>query len=331
MTSDKGAGHRAASALVAIAIAGGVMLAAGAVRAEEKVVATVNGKPVTEGDLALAEAEVGADLGNLPAATKRRVLVEYLIETNLFAAAAEQEKLSSGPEFEKRLVYWRQRALRDSFFDKAVRGGINETEARAYYESQVKAMPAEEELQARHILVDSEAKAKELAEKVAKGEDFAKLARENTNDGGSREDGGMLGYFGKGQMVPQFEQAAFALKKGEVSKPVQSQFGWHLIKLEDRRQKPPPSYDEVKDRIVGSMIQAKAQEVATGLRSKAQIEYIDPEVKKEVEGDKERAAARQKALEEQMKGLVGKMEAESGKAADQGQKPADAKPAEEKK
>ncbi len=191
--------------------------------------------------------------------------------------------------------------MRDAYFDKSVRAGVNEAEAKAFYDNQVKAIPPEEELQARHILVESEAKSKELADKIAKGEDFAKLATENTIDGGSRADGGMLGYFGKGQMVPQFEQAAFALKKGEISKPVQSQFGWHLIKLEDRRQKPPPSFDELKDRILGSMIQQKAQEVATGLRAKAEIEYVDPEVKKEVEGDKEKAAARQKAMEEQMK------------------------------
>jgi peptidyl-prolyl cis-trans isomerase C len=95
---------------------------------------------------------------------------------------------------------------------------------------------------------------------------------------------------------------------------VQSQFGWHLIKLEDRRMRPPPSYEEVKDRIVGSMIQSKAQEVAKGLRAKAKVEYVDPGVKKEVEDEKAKAAAQQKAIEDQMKALVGKMEAEGGKA-----------------
>lgn len=304
---------RVVHALYAAVVAGSLFGAAAVAHAEDKVVAKVNDKVVTENDLALAEAEVGGDLGNLPPATKRRILVEYLIETQLFAGAAEQEKLSSGAEFDKRLAYWRQRALRDAYFDKTVRGGIDEASAKTFYEGQVKALPPEEEVQARHILVDSEDKAKELAEKIAKGEDFAKLAKENTNDGASREDGGMLGYFGKGQMVPQFEQAAFALQKGEVSKPVQSQFGWHLIKLEDRRQRPPPSFDEVKDRIVGSMVQAKAQEVAGALRARAQIEYIDPEVKKEVEADKEKQAARQKAMEDQMKAIVEKMESKDGK------------------
>jgi peptidyl-prolyl cis-trans isomerase C len=280
--------------------------------AQDKVMARVNGKDVTESDLALAEAEVGGDLGNLPPATKRRVLVEYLIETQLFAGAAEQEKLSSGPDFDRRMAYWQKRAMRDAFFDKAVRSGVSDQAARTYYESQVKALPAEEELQARHILVDSEEKAKELAGRVGKGEDFAKLAKENSTDGGTREDGGLLGYFGKGQMVPQFEQAAFALEKGKVSAPVKSQFGWHLIKLEDRRQKPPPSFDEVKDRILGGMIQSKAQEVAGALRAKAQIEYVDAEVKKEVEAEKGKAAERQKAMEDQMKALVEKMEGGAG-------------------
>lgn len=305
---------RGVHALAAAAVALGLVLDPLAAAAEDKVMAKVNGRAVTDADLALAEAEIGGDLGNLPPATKRRVLVEYLIETNLFAAAAEQEKLSSGPEFDKRLAYWRQKALRDAYFEKSVKAGVGDAAAKAVYDSQIKGLPSEEEIQARHILVDSEDKAKDLAAKIDKGEDFAKLAKENTNDGGSREEGGLLGYFGKGQMVPQFEQAAFALKKGEVSKPVKSQFGWHLIKVEDRRQKPPPSFDEVKDRIVGSMMQSKAQEVATALRAKAQIEYIDPDVKKEVESEKEKMAARQKAMEEQMKAAVEKMDgAKDGK------------------
>jgi peptidyl-prolyl cis-trans isomerase C len=248
--------------------------------AEDKVMATVDGQAITEAEVALAEAEVGGDLGNLPAATKRRVLVEYLIETRLFAAAAEADKLSSGPDFDKRMAYWRQRAMRDAFFDKTVRQGVNEVEARAYYDTQVKALPPEEEVQARHILVDSEAKAKELAEKIEKGEDFAKLATENTNDGASRADGGMLGYFGKGQMVPQFEQAAFALEKGKVSKPVQSQFGWHVIKVEEKKPAGLTPFEEVKDQIAAYLKSMKQREAVQGvlknLKDSAQIESTLP-------------------------------------------------------
>jgi peptidyl-prolyl cis-trans isomerase C len=269
--------------------------------AEDKIVATVNGHNISETDLALAEAEIGGELGNLPPATRRRVLVEYMIENQLFAEAAEAEKLGTGPEFERRLVYWRQRALRDAYFERSVKASIGIEAARGIYEDKVKGLKPEEEVQARHILVAKEEDAKKLAERAKAGEDFAQLAKENSGDGGSKEQGGMLGYFGRGQMVPQFEEAAFALKKGEISDPVQSQFGWHVIKVEDRRQKPPPSFEEVKDRLIGSMVQSKAQNIANELRGKAKIDYIDPELKKMAEEDAKRQAEAQAALEKQMK------------------------------
>ncbi|MBX9924764.1 MAG: peptidyl-prolyl cis-trans isomerase, partial [Hyphomicrobiaceae bacterium] len=167
---------------------------------------------------------------------------------------------------------------------------------------------------------DSEDKAKEIADKLGKGGDFAALAKENSKDPGSKDDGGMLGFFGRGQMVPAFEEAVFKLKKGEVSPPVKSQFGFHIIKLEDRREKKLPSFDEVKDRILNSMIQQKAQEVANGLRGKAQIVYVDPEIKKMVDEQEKAMADQKKAMEAQMKAQIEKMEAEK-KLQEQQKKP----------
>ncbi len=273
--------------------------------AEDKVVATVNGHNISEADLVLAEAEIGSELGNLPPATRRRVLVEYMIENQLFAEAADKESLGTGADFERRLSYWRQRALRDAYFEKSVKASIGIEAARGIYEDKVKGLKAEEEVQARHILVASEEEAGKLAERAKAGEDFATLAKENSGDGGSKEQGGMLGYFGRGQMVPQFEEAAFALKTGEVSRPIQSQYGWHVIKLEDRRQKPPPSFDEVKDRLIGSMVQSKAQNIAAELRGKAKIDYLDPEIKKMAEEEAKRQAEAQAAMEKQMKDAAG--------------------------
>ena len=294
-----------AAAMLAAALGLGPLAAA----ADDTVMARVNGRESTEADLALANAEIGRDLGNLPAVTKKRVLVEFLIETHLFADAAEAEKLSTGPGFDKRLSYWRERALRDAFFEKNVQGLINEAVAKSSYEDKIKMLPPEEEVQARHILVETEVKAKELAEQIANGGDFAQLAKENSQDPGSKDEGGMLGYFGRGQMVPQFERAAFGLKTGEVSMPVQSQFGWHLIKLENRRERPPPTFDEVKDRLIGSMVQSKAQDIASQLREKAKIEYVDLEVKKLVEEDAKKAEAQKKAFDAQ----IDKMEAQDKK------------------
>jgi peptidyl-prolyl cis-trans isomerase C len=300
-------------ATLALAIACAPIALVSAASAQEVVMATVDGKKITEADLKLAEFEIGGDLGNLPPATKRRVLVEYMIENQLFADAAERDKLSAGKAFEDRLSYWRRRALRDEFFDKSVKGDVSDGVAKAFYEDQIKGMKPEEEVQARHILVDTEEKAKELADKIAKGSDFAALAKENSKDPGSKDDGGMLGFFGRGQMVPQFEEAAYRLKKGEVSPPIKSQFGFHLIKLEDRRDKKLPTFEDVKERILNSMIQKKAQEVATALRTKAKIEYVDPEIKKLAEEQEKAAAEQKKAVEAQIKGQIEKMEKE-GKA-----------------
>jgi peptidyl-prolyl cis-trans isomerase C len=279
---------------IALGLTMGFAVVARPVLAQEKVVAKVNGKNLTESDLKYAEAEIGADIGNLPELTRRRVLIEYLIENQLFADAAETQKLASGAAFDERLQYWRRRALRETFFDTSVKSAVSEAEARNLYDGQLAQMAQakpEEEVKASHILVKEEAKAKEIAAALKPGDDkaFAEAAKANSLDPGSKEDGGSLGYFGKGQMVPQFEEAAFKLQKGEVSAPIQTQFGWHIIKVDDRRSKPAPKvpeFAEVKDRIIASLMHRKAQETLDGLRAKAQLEYVDPEVKKQVEAEK---------------------------------------------
>lgn len=274
----------AAAAVAAPFLAQGAL--APAVLAEDKVVAKVNGKDITDADLRLAEAEIGSDLGSLPAASRRRVLLEYVIENQLFADAAEAAKLATGTVFDQRMQYWRRRALREFYFEQKLKGSVSEADAKAIYDAQVKGATPQEEVRARHILVDSEAQAKELAEKVAKGADFAELAKQFSKDPGSKGEGGDLGYFSRGQMVPVFEEAAFKLKKGEVSPPVKSQFGWHILKVEDRRPRGAPPFAAIKDRLIASMIHRKAQQTASELRQKAKLEYIDPEFKAQVDREK---------------------------------------------
>ena len=248
-------------------------LAAGA---QEAVIAKVNGKTITEADMRLAEAEIGGELGSLPEVTKRRVLAEFLIENQLFADAAESQKLATGAGYDERRQYWRRRSRRDLYFDKTVKTTVTDAEAKKFYDAQIGNVKGEEEVRARHILVESKEKARELFEKVAYGTDFAELAKQNSKDPGSKDQGGDLGYFSRGQMVPQFEEAAFKLQKGEVSQPFETQFGWHILKVDDRRAGQVASFDAVKDRIVGAIIHQKAQQVAGDLRAKAKIEYIDP-------------------------------------------------------
>jgi peptidyl-prolyl cis-trans isomerase C len=304
----------AVSAMAALATP---QFVAGPALAEDKPVATVDGMAITEADLKLAEDEIGRDLGNLPGATKRRVLVEFLVENNLFAKAAEAARLNEGAEFDGRLRYWRNRALRDAYFDKQINASISEAAAKTFYDDQIKALKPKDEVQARHILVDTEEQAKELKKKVEEGADFAALAKEHSKDPGTKEDGGMLGYFSAGQMVPQFEQAAFAVEKGKISAPVKSQFGWHIIKVEDRRQKPPPSFDEVKERILASMMHQKAQAAAASLREKAKVEYLDEEIKKEVEAANDSQSAQRKEIEDMIKKQIEAQEKGAAAPADE--------------
>jgi peptidyl-prolyl cis-trans isomerase C len=249
-------------------------------------VAKVNGKVITEADIKLAESEIGPDLGSLPEGTKRRVLLEYIIETQLMAEAAEKDKLGSGAAYDQRLTYWRRRALRDLYFDTAVKGSVKDADAKAFYDQQVKAAKPEEEVKARHILVETEAQIKDVITKLNGGADFEKLAKEVSKDPGSKETGGDLGFFSRGQMVPQFEEAAFKLDKGKISEPIQTQFGWHVIKVDDKRTRPLPTFEQVKERLVASMIHQKAQATGLELRQKAEVEFLDAEIKKAVEAEK---------------------------------------------
>lgn len=302
--------------IAAFAVAGAAFLVApelagkGQALAEDAVLARINGTEIKESDLKLAETEVGAEINSVPAEKRRRLLLEFLIEMRLFADAADGAKLTSGPDFEQRLAYWSTRAKRDAFYEASVKGAIGEGLVRGIYDDKVKMIPREDEIDARHILVDSEDKAKEVLGKVEKGEDFAKLAEAYSSDPASKANGGKLGYFSKGQMVKEFAEAAFALKKGEVSKPVQSKFGWHVIKVDDRREKALPTFEEVKDQIVDGMVQQKGQQVATELREKAKIDYVDADIREEVRQETAIAAARKKLQEEQFEEQIKKMEQE---------------------
>ncbi len=277
--------------LATLLAAGNLVLLAPAAQAQGTPIATVNGKPVTEGDLKMAEAELGPELAQLPEGSRKRILLEYVIENQIFSDAAEGAKLGTGAEYEARMQYWRRRALRDLYFEKTIKASVKDEDAKKFYDEQVKAIKPEEEVKARHILVEEEAKAKEIADKLAKGGDFAALAKEFSKDPGSKENGGDLGFFAKGQMVPEFEAAAFALEKGKVSAPIKSNFGWHVIKLEDKRLREPPAFEGLKERIVNSLLQKKAQSVGTDLRNAAKIEYLDADIKKAVEAEKAAASA----------------------------------------
>lgn len=321
---------RLAQAALTLALASAVMLPAvpSAAQAEDKVVATINGLPITDADIKIADSEIGADMGTMPPMQKRMSLLEFLIDNQLFAEAADGEKLAQGADYETRLKYLKRRALRELYFEKVIKAQVSDADAHKIYDDQVKLMKPEEEVSARHILVETEDKAKELKEKIKAGGDFIALAKENSKDPGSKEDGGNLGYFGHGQMVEQFEAVVFKLPKGEVSDPVKTQFGWHLIKIEDKRFKPPPAFDIVKDRIIQSQLLQKAQQSAVALRGKSKIEIVDAEMKKAIDDRNKTIEALPDPKKDGDKPADAKpADAKPADAAPADAKPADAKPA----
>jgi peptidyl-prolyl cis-trans isomerase C len=264
--------------LLAAAMIGLVSLPA---LADDPVIARVNGVDIKQSDLDFAASEVGSRLGNYTPQDRRKVLLQYVIENELMAGAGQTDNLDKTPTFPGRVKYHERRALRDAFFDAKIHDAVSEADAKKIYDEKIGQVKPEQEVHARHILVATEAEAKEIADRLKKGEDFATLAKEKSKD--ANAEGGDLGWFTRGQMLKPFEDAAFALEVGQISEPVQTQFGWHIIKVEGKRDQPLPSFDEVKEAIIGQLVQAKAQEVVTGLRDAAKIEVIDPELKKQME------------------------------------------------
>jgi peptidyl-prolyl cis-trans isomerase C len=261
-------------------------------KADDPVVAKVNGVDIKQSDLDFAATEVGAQLANFPPEDRRRMLLQFVIENELMAEAAVKDGLDSGQSFEDRLKYHRRRTLRDAYYDKSVRNAVPEAEARKVYDEKVASLKPEEEIHARHILVATEPEAKEIQERLKKGEDFATVAKEKSKDPSA--EGGDLGFFGRGQMLKPFEDAAFGLKEGEISNPVQTQFGWHIIKVEEKRTRPLPSFDQVKDTITSQLTQQKAKQTLKDLHGAAKIDVVDPEIKKSMQN----AAVRGEALPE---------------------------------
>lgn len=249
--------------------------------ADDPVVAKVDGVDIKQSDLDFAASEVGPRISNYSADDRRRVLLQYVIENELMAAAGDKDKLDEGAAFESRVKYHQRQALRDAFFDAKIRESVSEDEAKKVYEERVKQVKPEQELHARHILVATEAEAKDVAARLKKGEDFATVAKEKSKDVNAQ--GGDLGFFGKGQMVKPFEDAAFALEVGAISEPVQTPFGWHIIRIEEKRDRQLPSFDQVKEAIMAQLVQQKAQAIVTGLRDTAKIEILDPTIKKSME------------------------------------------------
>jgi peptidyl-prolyl cis-trans isomerase C len=274
--------HLACASLMAIALATAAQAqapapaAAPAAKADPaRVVARVNGQPITEADLAVAGEDPALSIPGSDEGQKRDILINYVADLKLGAKAAESAKLADGADFARRLAYVRDKLLVDEYLEGQVKKAVTPDAARKLYDETSKELKPEEEVRARHILVESEDEAKKAVARLKAGEDFAKVAADMSKDPGSKADGGELGFFTKDRMVAPFAEAAFKMKPNEISEPVKSQFGWHVIQVEETRTKPVPPFAEMKDQIDQYLTRRAQQEAVLALRAGANIERLD--------------------------------------------------------
>lgn len=240
----------------------------------DPVVAKVNGTEIKESDLKAAEEDIGAQLPPMAPDAKKDYLTTYVADMILVSKAAEAKKLGDTDDFKKKLAMARTKLLMEALLQNEAKGAVTDEAMKKVYADAIKDVGNEQEVSARHILVESEDEAKAISGDLKKGGDFAAIAKEKSKDPGSKDTGGDLGFFTKDQMVPEFAEAAFKLDKGQISDPVKSQFGWHVIRVDDKRTKQPPSFDQVKEQIE-NYVQRKAQaELIQKLRAEAKIEKV---------------------------------------------------------
>ena len=249
---------------------------AGVARAadEDPVVARVNGVDIRQSDLAFAEEEIGANMPTIPPEQKRDYLINYLVDVIVLSQAAEKQKLGDRPDVKRRLAFDHNRLLMESLLQDSGKSALSDEAERKVYDEAVKQVKNEEEVHARHILVPTEDEAKAILAQLKGGADFAALAKEKSKDPGAAE-GGDLGYFTKEQMVPEFAEVAFKLGKGQLSDPVKTQFGWHIIKVEDKRTRPTPTFEQVKPQIENYVAHRAQAEMVENLRKSATVERLD--------------------------------------------------------
>jgi peptidyl-prolyl cis-trans isomerase C len=286
MTTSQFAGLITLPVRAGIIAAALTVLAGSPAAAQDKdlVVAKVNGTEIHQSDLAVAEEEAG-QLPPMSPDAKKDYLVQFLADMILVSKAAEAKKMGDTPEFKKKIAFTREKLLMEQLLVATGKQALTDEAMHKVYDEAVKQMGQEQEVHARHILIraaagddkaskEAEDKIKAVIVRLKSGEDFEKVAKEVTEDPSGKSNGGDLGYFSKEQMVPEFSDTAFRLDKGQISEPVKTQFGWHVIKVEDKRLKPMPKFEEVKPQIEQYVTRKAQAELVTSLRASAKIEKM---------------------------------------------------------
>ena len=241
----------------------------------DPVVAKVNGQPIHLSELNQAAQSLPPQLRGIPPQTLFPMLLDQQIDRKALVQEARKTGLDKDPAVQRQMALAEDTALQSALLSKQVGPTVTEEAIRARYDKEMADKPGQEEVHARHILVPTEEEAKKVIAELKKGADFAALAKQYSKDPGAAQ-GGDLGWFKKDEMVPAFSAAAFALKPGQVSdKPVKTEFGWHVIKLEEKRHAEPPTFEQAHDGLRQKMIQEGVQKAVKQARADVTVEKFN--------------------------------------------------------
>lgn len=266
------------AALAAGLLGGAAALAQGtpSTAAPDPIVAKVNGEAIHLSDVKEAAEALPENLRGMPQQTLLPMLLDQVIDGRALVAEAHKSGLDKDPAVQRQVAAAEDRALQTAMLTKEVTPTITEDALHARYDQEYAGKPGEDEVHARHILVDSEADAKKIIADLKGGADFAALAKQYSKDPSGAKDGGDLGFFKKDEMVPEFANAAFAMQPGQTSQePVHSQFGWHVIQVVERRKAVPPTFEQAHDELRQKMIQEGVQKAVAKARASATIERFN--------------------------------------------------------
>ena len=246
---------------------------------ENKVVARVNGIEITAADVAVAAEMYASQLGKMPDDARLSVIVDELITLRLASEAAKVANIDDDANYKRQIAFFEAQTLRSVFLAGEVAKRVDDAVVRKAYDDQLAKIPPVEELRLRHILLATEAEARDVINALEGGMDFAELAAERSQDEASKAEGGDLGYLASGQSMAEIDAAAAALKVGtHTREPVRSAFGFHVLKLEERRTRPAPPFEAMAGQIRASLEQAATQAIMVELRTGASVEKLVPDV-----------------------------------------------------
>lgn len=237
----------------------------------DTVLATVNGTPITLGNVIAMRERLPEQYQGLPDDVLLKGVLDQLIDQALLAGEVSTDPANDPIAVKLHLENERRASLAAGLVQRRIAEPVDAAAVQAAYDAQVAAFKPAKEFSASHILVATEEEAKAIAARLKDGGDFAALAKEKSSDPGSGAQGGSLGWFGAGQMVPEFQAAVEALRPGEISAPVKSQFGWHIVRLDETRDTAFPPLDQVKARMEDQVRQEKLEAEIAALRQKATI------------------------------------------------------------